>query len=1063
MSQSKSHYIDLNDYDLGPEKEGKYQCPVCNEQSLSFKRSNGQVFTCWKGCKPIDIRRALKPHNEVISDELQAKREAAAQRRIEEERLRVAALKTTAERNADWQKILEQSILSDRHRKDMLDRGHTDESIERSGARSLANGRYMPVRDFAGNIVNAQRADKGAKFWYGESGTNNLKETLELPLSIVYPSGSPKFDKKEGGYIAYTESTGDKPWIFSTQSKCVVIGSSNIGSQPIDLKRSIEGIAAKYGWEKTYHVLMPDAGMLSNSGVMGNYARLHTQLAELGHELHVGWWGQYEKLIGDIDEISVDKEVKIISWDEYLKLAEDYREYKTLTTLTVDNRYVEKVIYSEKYVKPFAPVPSTITLVSSPCATGKTEVLKALIDQYIAKYEKARIINITHLNTLREGIQERLNIDDWRTGFKQEDAALNSFQKISVCLDSLLKLAIESIPRNSLLILDELEAMLQHVAQGGTLSGSRKTQTQRHLAAIIERVLITGGSVIGLEDGLTDCSVELLHKLSGSQYDRILIKNDFQPEPWKVSMGQGKVDAWLMEIINRLQAGERLFVPNTSQEFGEALERLVLLLLPEFSEKTVRLDRKTTSKHQDLMRDPVKYLTADRDVRLFICSPTIQSGFNIALWGYFKAVMMRASNLSTRAIIQMLNRVRDNCERLIFTKMRGVGANTARSVEKLKEQQKLLANEMSLAHGYGRISETLETIIWNHAGAQFEVRDNLSTCYLHHYLYLNLAERGHEMSEPNWLGATGWDDIDDKFKEIKQQIKIDDNKILFDADGHKLSLVQARNILGSSNQPWELQQQARKTILQARAAMQFLSEEALMVLWTADKGLYWKQCEFAWLMLNPEVARVLDRQEMHEKQGSHQIYRDAPTTSAKVDLLQPIKDDLLDLASGRDYDKNDPAVARINAWCLRNSFQAYKFFKINFNSEIVDSHGCVRNTAIANVNKVLRVIGFKPKSTRQVGSKKDRIYIYQVENAGCEHRELVNRAMAITHKETIEKDENIQSAKQTITALVELPVEEARSVVVEFKKYGQWNAKTMRVAAALLDAESQTKWRAIAA
>jgi hypothetical protein len=523
-------------------------------------------------------------------------------------------------------------------------------------------------------------------------------------------------------------------------------------------------------------------------------------------------------------------------------------------------------------------------------------------------------------------------------------------------------------------------------------------------------------------------------------------------------MGQGKVNSWLMEIINRLQAGERLFVPNTSQEFGEALERLVVLLLPEFKDKTIRLDRKTTSKHQDLMRDPVKYLTGDRDIRLFICSPTIQSGFNIALWGYFNAVMMKASNLSTRAIVQMLNRVRDNCERAIYTKMRGVGANSARSVEKLKQQQKLLANEMSMAQGYGRIPETLETIIWNHVSAQFEVRDNLSACYLHHYLYLNLAQRGHKMSEPNWLEATGWDDIDDKFKEIKQQIKIDDNKILFEADGHKLTLVQARNILGSSNQPWELQQQARKTILQARAAMQFLSEEALMVLWTADKGLYWKQCEFAWLMLNPEVARVLDRQEMHEKQGKHQIYRDAPTTSAKVDLLQPVREDLLDLASGRDYDKNDPTVARINAWCLRNSFQAYKFFKINFNSEIIDSHGCVRNTAIANVNKILRVIGFKPKSTRQVGSKKDRIYIYAVENAGCEHRELVNRAMAITHKETIEKDENIQSAKQTIISLIELPTEEARSVVIEFKKYGQWNARTMRVAAKLLTEEQQQQF-----
>jgi hypothetical protein len=87
--------------------------------------------------------------------------------------------------------------------------------------------------------------------------------------------------------------------------------------------------------------------------------------------------------------------------------------------------------------------------------------------------------------------------------------------------------------------------------------------------------------------------------------------------------------------------------------------------------------------------------------------------------------------------------------------------------------------------------------------------------------------------------------------------------------------------------------------------------------------------------------------------------------------------DLMVLVHGQEYDTSSPIVNRINQWCVNNSAQAFKHFGIVFHSELFDSNGCPRNTPIANVNKLLRIIGFTPKVSRQIGSKANRIYIYR--------------------------------------------------------------------------------------
>ena len=328
MQELKS-YIDLNDYTayLVPHKRQRnhYHCPSCGSK-LSVSPSNGSKFSCFGCGDRAAIHRAtlaLAGEDSNHSAQYLDRRSANQQARLEAERDRIAGLKSEIERNQDWQQIISQTRLSDRHRQDMLDRGWTDEQIVASNARSSARGRIIPVINYRGLMVGGQviQGKSEGKPWYGAGGTNQLKETGEIPLTVIYPDRPTEIvvTDKLTGYIAHVESTGDKPWLCAHRQNMVTIGSSIIGNQPQDLERTVKGIKTKFGWEEVIHVLMVDAGSPSNHNVMRCYGNLNRQLHG---QLLVGYWGQIHKSDGDIDEIDLTTtKIEYISFAQFEEVA----------------------------------------------------------------------------------------------------------------------------------------------------------------------------------------------------------------------------------------------------------------------------------------------------------------------------------------------------------------------------------------------------------------------------------------------------------------------------------------------------------------------------------------------------------------------------------------------------------------------------------------------------------------------------------------------------------------------------------------------------------------------
>ena len=1019
--KNQQQLLDLNEYTnyLAPYKRrrGEYHCPVC-QGKLSISRGNGAKFTCWAGCDRRDIRRAileLTGETQTHSQEWAERAAAKQAERDEAERDRLAKLAIEVERDREWSGIIANSFLSDRHRQDMLDRGWKPEWIERSNAQSSAKGRIVPIATAAGLVVGSQVIkDEGGKGWYGKSGTNQLRETGELPLTVVYPQAP------RTGIIAHTESTLDKPHLTAHRFNLVVIGSSNIGRQPNDLKRSIATIKAKYNWDTVNHVLMADGGAVSNKHVLANYRKLWEQLEALGERLVIGWWGQIAKGGTDIDEIDPATKIEYISPKKFFEIAEkqgtkakDRELWDKLSKLSyqvTDKR-------DETYLAPI-PLPraGSLSFVSSSCGTGKTHQLPSLIDNWLRAHPQGRIIDITHRNSIKDSHQRRLGISEYKVGHGQNQAALNSNQKISICLDSLLQLNLDDIPPGTLLIADELEAILDHLARGGTL-GNNTAKVQAHLTDLIDRIVSTGGAVIGLEDNLTDLAIDGLLDLTHRKYPYELIANTHQRFKWDVTIGNSSLANYLALIFARLERGEKIAIPTTSQRFGETLERLVMEQLPHLRIK--RIDAKTAPDSHDFLADPNAWLEAN-EIDLLIYSPTIESGIDIN-GGYFDRRMAYFVNLNTRAQIQLLYRERSNIPTDIFIPERGAQANTiGRDPHKILKCRRNIANKTALAQGFGKIPMSDAGKVWNELEAKFTARDALSARHSAEYLELDLKGRGHQVER---VGVDDWADILDelvrddrerpdskhlkqRFSAIKLEIEVEENAILDRADGKAISPETAVAMLHSSGITFEKKQQARKCLLHRDLPGAELTEEFLMAAVTKNRGKYRRQCELAWLLDKPALAHHLDREAFTQQITSpHLIYSRAPKLQQQVDLFAPIRSDLDYLASGGEYRDGDDIVDRIHQWGLDNSYLIWSLLTLNIRETTIDTDNKRQNSPIAAVNKILKRLGYRTTS-RKEGARKCQVVVYRVDNADCPHRQTIYEALERKHREFLDAHPN---------------------------------------------------------
>ncbi|QQE67733.1 hypothetical protein GFS31_44460 (plasmid) [Leptolyngbya sp. BL0902] len=184
----------------------------------------------------------------------------------------------------------------------------------------MGDGRLMGQPSWAVAIPNVDgllagvqiRNPEGGYFWASTPNRGGATPHVdgELPLGIY---GTPH------GGVAELDEGYFKPALTQTRYGGLHIGMA--GGQWANSPQQLRAVFDSH--DITQAVLNADGGAIQNPNVLGAYRKLASLLEGWGITLQVRWWGQAEKVHGDVDEISPDTYhgAKWLTWAEFEDMA----------------------------------------------------------------------------------------------------------------------------------------------------------------------------------------------------------------------------------------------------------------------------------------------------------------------------------------------------------------------------------------------------------------------------------------------------------------------------------------------------------------------------------------------------------------------------------------------------------------------------------------------------------------------------------------------------------------------------------------------------------------------
>jgi Protein of unknown function (DUF3987) len=374
------------------------QCPVCcggAKKGQTCRRNMAtNIVHCRAGVGDIEDYIYLKDDAHgfgmyqlrVDREEwTQEKREDWEKQREEERQLKSQQRKADIDRRASKLLSPEEIDLEIRHilgqlelrpldRQRIIDRGFTNDEIDRylfrsvskyqeltakaspnlpgvNGAGTKLNNRTEGIliapRDADGRFTglrvhNPNHATNDSPKYYPLTSSKNDRDLTshlpngELPIDVTIPE-----DWNGSNRIYLVEGIELKGKLAAKRLKSPVIATpGNIfGGSPETTKQAISTIQAQLGIDKPEIVIVPDGGMTDgeHESVINGY-RSGWELAKgLGLQTSVLWWGQTTKQGNDIDEISLERLTKAEYWlvEEFVKFAEERQDEDDENTQTL--------------------------------------------------------------------------------------------------------------------------------------------------------------------------------------------------------------------------------------------------------------------------------------------------------------------------------------------------------------------------------------------------------------------------------------------------------------------------------------------------------------------------------------------------------------------------------------------------------------------------------------------------------------------------------------------------------------------------------------------------------
>lgn len=383
--------------------------------------------------------------------------------------------------------------------------------------------------------------------------------------------------------------------------------------------------------------------------------------------------------------------VKVIAWNpEHGKGVDDfiasqggeafefaYNNAPTLATWKAQSlerlTYEADVRLNRRYLGDLA-VPDCAPLVGilSPKGTGKTELLRRVVRQAIARNQKVLVLG--HRVQLVEALCQRFQLP-YISHIDDPNDFGNGY---GLCIDSLHpESQAQFDPRDwqdAIVIIDEVEQVLWHGLNSDTCRGNR-VAILRSLKRLMENTLGEAGQVFAADADLSDTSIEYLLSLAGVRRSPYIICNDWKPsasECWKIHhYSESTPKRFVKELETYIHEGGKPFVCLSAQKLTSpwgtrSLEAYFQQKFPD--RRILRIDSESVCdpKH------PAYRCTRDLDRRLqnydiVLASPAIETGVSIELRGHFTSVWAIAQGVQTpNSVRQAIARLRDNVPRHLW-------------------------------------------------------------------------------------------------------------------------------------------------------------------------------------------------------------------------------------------------------------------------------------------------------------------------------------------------------------------------------------------------------------
>lgn len=355
-------------------------------------------------------------------------------------------------------------------------------------------------------------------------------------------------------------------------------------------------------------------------------------------------WQQVEQATREATQYRQQREVETALIERDKIQMSDWAQQVQLAPLTAT--LVQNLAYISE-IDPTLLRQQRTVLVKSPLGTGKTELIKRRIADFIAQHgREPKVLYLTSTVALVENSAERLGLDSYRDvpeGYRVP------FERVACSINSAPNL---QETHYDIVVFDELESSLPYLATSGTM---KSVDLQRAYKAVKQRIQ-QAGQFIGLDAHLSDNSRQIIEAWRGAS---LAIVNQPQRDPRPLSIHR-RPEHVIQSAMRQAQANVGTVVITTnSKTLSYAYRDLFADELGEDAVVLINGDNSASDASRQLLNDIDHQL---RDIRVLIVSPSVRNGFDIqfevaGVYGVFLShtpadsimqMMMRCRNARTR-------------------------------------------------------------------------------------------------------------------------------------------------------------------------------------------------------------------------------------------------------------------------------------------------------------------------------------------------------------------------------------------------------------------------------